>query len=297
MKKTLGILGSIALGLYAFLTVIDKSDYKLEKRLWHLQKEFESLAADPGRAPDQRFEDVAGKYEALRKQYPSKLSSQIPLQVGQIYLLKKDYKKARNIFLKIVEENPHNPNLSAAALFQVGQSFELGKDWSEALKVYESITEKFPLTPLGLNAPLYIVQHYFNNNALSMATQAFNKAVAFYTSISQEHPRSMIEFNALQLLSSGHLMFKNWREAVDVLEKLLMNYSSAEFFNPQRIEVLIKTINTVSITRMKDYEKPVKIYTKFIEKNPQHSLNPFLTEMVLGLKDLKDKASKMEINK
>ena len=107
--------------------------------------------------------------------------------------------------------------------------------------------------------------------------------------------RRPIEFNALRFLATTYFKQKEWSKGVETLEKVLLEYPDRQYLTVQRAEVIIKTINTVSLTQLQDYNVPLKIYEGFIARNASHPLNSVLKEMIKGLKKLQEKNIRLRL--
>ena len=246
MKKALLIMASFLGGVFIFLSLVDKSNYVIERQLWHVQKKFDRIALDSKTVPDAEFEEVAESYRKIMKRFPhSQITPRVPLQIGKVYTLKKDYKKAREILYEMVKQNSSNSNLSAEALADIAWIYELENNWSEALNIYEGIIEKYPLSNVGINTPIYIAEYYQKNNNPSQAKAAFNKAITFYKKVSRENPNSLYDFTALRLLASALFSTEEWQQGIEVLGKVLNNYPDPEYLSPERANLLLKSINMI----------------------------------------------------
>ncbi len=291
MKKLLVLFGLILIGLYIFLSEIDTSDYKVERSLWRVNNQYRKLTKkDPKFVPDNEFERIANQYDEIVQNYPkAKLTPRIYLQIGNVYLLKKDFTRARESYLKIISKYPENQELCAEALVGTAQTYERENNWTEALNIYEKVQDEYPLTMTGLNMPLYIASYYQRNGDLTQGEKAFDTAISYYKDVSNRYPSSPMEFNAWRLLATCYFSRKNWREGVEVLGKILNNYPSQEYLNSARASLLIKFINTVSVTQLQNYDIPIGIYQEFINKHPQHPMTNILRQMIKSLGELKSK--------
>lgn len=290
MKKTFAIFGSIIIFLFIFLSIVDNSDYGLEKRLFRVQKQFNQAARDPRAVPDQKFDHIVEQYRKLIEKYPhSKEVPKIYMQMGMTYLLKQDIGKARTTFQEIINKFPENEEICTVALLNIGNTFESEKKEKEAIDIYEGILSKYPLTEVGLNMPLYMANYYLKVDQKEKSNEMIRRAVLFYKKISKENPQTLQEFNALRLLVTAYYAQENWREAVNTLGKILLDYGNKKYLTPQRANLIIKSINTVSITKVQDYHLPRDIYQKFMSQYPEHPLSKVLADMLNALKKLEEK--------
>lgn len=290
MKKALIVFGLILGGIFVLLSVLDTSDYKLEKRLWQIRKQLDIIARDPAVVPEKKFEDVVRQYRRAIERFPdSKLVPGIYFQIGRIYGFKKDLAAARGTMEEILKRYADNPALSSEALFYMGKTYEIEKNEDQVIAAYQRLLKDYPLTRAGLNAPLYVVDYYLKINKEKEAAGALKKAVVFYQELSRKHPKSLVALEASRLLVTTYLAQKNWKEAVNTSEKILLGYLSEKQIDPRVARQIVQSINSISTMQLKDYDRPTEIYQRFIEQNPDHTLNKVLQEMITAFQKLKDK--------
>lgn len=288
MKKVLLVLIGILAGVFLLLSFLDKSDYAIEKKLWRIQKQFDQIAQDPRVVPDQKFESVARSYLSVIKQHPrSPLVKKIYLQIGRVYGLKKDFAKARENFQAVFNKYADDKEVAAEALMNLGITYEGEMDEKQAIATYKKIIDSYPTTDIGLNMPLYIVNYYLRVSKVNESNVALREAVSFYKDICRDHPKSIIEFNALRLLVTAYFAQKDWSQGVNTLGEVLLKYPSGQYMNVDRANLIIKSINTVAVTQLKDYDVAINIYQKFMSQNPKHPLNKKLQDMINALQELK----------
>ena len=61
---------------------------------------------------------------------------------------------------------------------------------------------------------------------------------------------------------------------------MLVKYPQTGYLTPQRAEIIVKTINTVTINELDDNTVALKIYKEFLEKYPDHPLVKFLRKTI-----------------
>ena len=105
MKKTLFIYLAILLGLFVILSVFDKrSNYIVEKKIWKIYQQQLDIAKDPSVIPDRSFEKVINGYKDIIQNHPkSYLVPGLQIHVGEMYILRKDYERARTVFYEIIQ--------------------------------------------------------------------------------------------------------------------------------------------------------------------------------------------------
>ncbi|MCR4337397.1 MAG: tetratricopeptide repeat protein [Candidatus Omnitrophica bacterium] len=284
MKKFLLTLIGIILGLFVLLSLLDKSNYKIEKKIWKVQKEFYVISKDPKVVPAAKFEEVAKSYRKIAEKYPkSSLTPRIYLHIGMVYAVQKNFPKARAAFEEAIKRYPDNAPLVAEALFSIGLTHDQEKHPDQVLKVYDQIIKSYPLTKVGFKAPLYKANYLMRIQRTQEGQQALNEAVNFYKNIAQEHPKTPLEFISLRFLFTTYMAQKDWANVITTLERLLLNFSSPQYLDGRRAEILVKSINTISVSQLKDYKRPVGIYKKFIAQYPEHPLSGDLKKVISTL--------------
>lgn len=296
MKKSLTIFIAILIALYAFLSLLDtKSDYVIEQRLWRVDKKLTEVAKDTNVVPDQTYHDLVFQYQKIIDRFPnSRLTARARMSLAHVYFIKKDYPKTREKLTEVILDHSADKELCARAIFMTGKVFEIEGDWPHALEAYKRIMAEYPFTSVGYSAPLYIATYYENKNIPRQTDQALDEAVLHYKRISMEHPNSLIEFNALRLLATTYFKQKEWSKGMATLEKVLLEYPDRQYLTIQRAGLIVKTINTVSLTQLQDYNIPIQIYERFIAQNTSHPLNSVLTEMIKGIKKLQEKNIRLQ---
>jgi tetratricopeptide (TPR) repeat protein len=290
MKKTLIILLLFLAGTFIVLSIADQSDYKVEKKLWVLQKQFEKIKHAPQNVPQQRYDDFIQNHHNIITHHPkSRLIPRVYLRIGSIYELKKDYAKARGSYGEILKQFPAEREFATEALMRIGQTYEREGRQDQAVNTYQWILANYPLTTTALNIPLYLAQYFQSLKEEGRAQEQLREAVAFYQKVIQEEPNSLLEFRALRLLATVYLAQSRWQEAIQVMGDMLLRYHSADYLNTQRARLLIKSMNTIAVTELKDCVLPIAIYQRFLKENPQHTLSDNLKEVIKALEDFQAK--------
>lgn len=291
MKKHVIILTFILVFIYFLLSFLDrKGEYAAEQLIWKANQKYFKLVKDPTAVPDKNFVDLDYAYEEIIRRFPnSPLSRKASLTIARIYLVKKDYKIAQEKAKKVLASYPQEQEISAEAMSIIGKSYELQSEWGNAVKIYGEISSKYPLTETGMTIPLYIALYYQTLNSSSNAQLYYQKAIHHYRELAQKYPHSEIGFKSLRLLSNCYFEEKMWLEGINTLGEILTDYSTKEYLPPQRADLIVKTINAVAITHLKNYQIPIKIYENFIEKHPKHGFNKILKAMIASLRTLESR--------
>jgi len=122
MKRILSIYLVILLGIFVFFSLVDKkSDFIVEKKIWKIYQQQVDIAKDPIAVPHISFERVINGYKDIIRVHPnSHLIPGLHIRVGEMYILKKDYERARSIFYELIKSYPDRKEIMAEALFKVG---------------------------------------------------------------------------------------------------------------------------------------------------------------------------------
>jgi len=298
MKKTLMTFGALLAVIFVVLSVLDNTDYALEKKLWRVHKQFNQAAADPQAVPSRKFDSIVSQYQKLVDKYPhSRLTARIHMQAGMTYLLKKDDAKAMETFQDILRLYPKDKVIGSVALLNIGNIYERQEEGNKALEIYNKIIDDYLLTTVGLNMPLYIANYHLRNNEKEKGERAIDRAISIYKKVAEEYDQEAFGFDASRFLVTCYYAKEDWREAVNTLGGILLEYAKSKFMNPQRALLLVKSINTVSITKVKDYDLPRKIYLQFISENPNHPFNKVLEGMLDSFNQLEEKGVTISTSK
>lgn len=291
MKKLLFNLFLILLIVFIVFTALDyKGTYSAERDLWKINDKFSQAAIDPKSIPDSTFESLASRYQAFIKKYPdSALVPPVQILIGRVYLTKGDYARAREQFEKIIKIYKDKPNVGVEAAADIGRTYALENNSEMVLKNYERVKNEFPLTPIGMQAPLILAKYHSERGDVEKTQAAFDAAITHFKKIIKDNPDSTIEFNALRSLGATYLASKKFDEAVNTFGTILLKFPQRKYLNSARINTLVKTINTVSVVELQDYERPIKIYSTFIKKHPEHPFNNSFKEMMKSLQLLREK--------
>jgi len=282
------LLPALLLVIFVILSVIDRSDYVIEKRIWKIQQQF-TVEARYGILSSEESENLAAMYRSLVQEYPrSGLLPQIYLRIGQIYVVNKDFEKARTSFAVVLQQYPQRKDLCSMALLKIGLTYEQEKKDDMALRSYQRIINNYPQTEIGLNMPLYIAGYYHRLNKAAEAKNAFQDAEMFYRKAVQENPGSLKGYSALRFLALTYLVQKKWDVAVKTFEKALLDYSLSPYLDGKAAGSIIYSINAVSFFELKTPQQPITFYQMFIEKRPGYPLNNFLKKVIASLQDFKN---------
>ncbi len=290
MKKNWFVYFGIFIGiLFIFLSWGLKSDFMVEKNVAKVYSRFENLAKDTTGVPGQTYESIIKDYYTILKQHPKSPATQtVPLLIGKVYILQKDYETARRVLEQVAVKQADNPELAAEAVSMIAKTYELEDHWPKAKATYERIIKDYALTGVGLSTPVYVANYYQGKNDFNETMEAYNQAIDFYRQVAEAHSNSTIEFDALRFLANCYFAQNRWLEGVQTLGQILMKYPSSNHLTIQRANLIIKTINAAAITQLKDPDVAIHIYQKFMDAYPEHPMNKALVSVIESLNNAKE---------
>lgn len=296
MKKTLIIFLLILTSLGLYLSFADKnSEYVAERDLWRINQKFQKVNGDPQSYPTSVFDDLISLYNHFIKVHDqSTLVPSAHLWIGKVYMIKKDYKKAREKFEWMAKQYEGVDNVSVSAVAEIGRTYGLENDLPNVMIIYDRIIKEYPYTDLGMNTPILKAQYLLKNRKVEESAQAFNNAIQYYKKIIDEYEESAVEFTAMRLLAACYVATEQWQRAVNQFGEVLNVYAKPDYLTIRRTDNILKSINSISVGQLGDISLPINIYQKFIEEHPQHPFNKILEQMIKGLEELKEKNIKVQ---
>lgn len=291
MKRTLIILVSILAVVYIALTVLgSRGEYSAEKAIFRINKKFTKIKDDPLATPEAKYKEVIEDYKSYMKKYQdSRLAPFAHILIGRTYVLKGDHDLARETFERVIQQyGDDKPSLAAQALLEIAASYSNQENVGAIVKTYERLKRDYPATEQGLAAPLTLAKIQASNNPVA-APEIFAGTIAYYRSLQSKDPKSVIGFKALNLVAASYMTQQKWREAANTYGELLLEYPQPEYLTVTTANLYLRTINTLALSELKDYDLAIKIYADFIQKYPQHPLTPLMDKLLQGGKELKQK--------
>ncbi len=290
MRTTILWFAGILTGVFIIFSLLDHTgDYSAEQIIWNANNKLSKIAKNTAVVPDQAFAPIIKAYEKVINSFPlARMRPMAYVYLGQAYIIKKDYAKAREVFGEISTNYPNDINLRSQALSNIGNSYEIQGNWAEALTIYKKLEKDAPYTDLGLGVPLYIANYYKRHAEEAMAEDMFKEAADYYKKTAKEHLNSEIEYKSLRLLSNCYLAEEKWVDAVGAMSQILLKYPSPAIAGP-----IIDTINNVVIAKIKDLNFAIAVYQDLIVKKPESPLNKMLTQKINAFKTLKEKNVKI----
>ena len=291
MKKSIIIYLSILIGVFIVLNLFDiRGEYAAEKAMWRINQKFSRITKDPDSIPEAEFNSVIKNYLAFKNKYSySKLAPIAHVLAARVYLVKKDYVKARGVYEEIAKTYKNNPNICAQAIFEIGESYNRENNFQNMVAALKRLIKEYPLTDLGFQAPISLAELCIKKGDLELGQQYLNEAIFHYNALILKYKEPYVVFNAKRSTVICYMALKQWNKALDILSEILIKFPETKYLNPQRADKIISSINMIAITKLKNYDLPIGIYQDFVNKYPKHPYRNALEAMIKSLKLLKEK--------
>jgi len=290
MKKAYLVFIVILLGVFGVLTALDfRGNYMAERSLWGINNKFAQAARDPKIIPEVAFGQIINEYDQFIIDYPK--SSLVPVAhilIGRVYIIKKEYEKARNKYEEVVKLYPDKPNIAVEVVADIARTYALEENSAGVISTYKRVILHYPSTQIGMQTPILLTKLYAVRGESARTQEAYNDGIAQYKKLMDDNPNTRIEFDALRSLGTLYLTVGEKRKAVETFGKVLIKFPQREYLTSNRVTTLIKTINTISIVDLKDYDLPVSIYEEFIKAHPDHPFIASFKDIIESVKLLKD---------
>ena len=292
MRKSVLIQLGVLVFIFILLSLLDRnSEYVAEIAIWKINNKYVAMSKDPKIYPDNVFNSLIEEYEGFVRKFPkSRLVPEARISMGRIHVLKTDYAAAREIFEGIRGQYLEQADIGVEALLEVARSYALENEFDQVLGVYRRILKEYPLTKIGLMTPLLIAKFYGDNQKTKEAKSTLEQAVGYYQQLLKTNSDPSVRWGLLQSSASCYSALERWEESVGILKQMLWEFSNSDHYDEielKQVDDIIKTINTISIGRLEDYDLPIQIYRDFIDEHPTHSLKKSLIGVIHGLEELK----------
>lgn len=257
-------------------------EYQAERSLHKAIRLSKDIIAAPDAVPPSQFNKAIEAYTFVFEKYPETLiGRKARMAMGSLYVSKKEYAKSREVFKKTFEMYPDDKAVAIEARFSMGKSYELEGLWDKALSEYSGIIRKYPDTQAGLDLPFYIARYYEKQKDIPAKNAAYLKAVAHYRTQAEKYPNTDMGFLAESLIVTCYMNQEDWVMALEAIEKLLADYPMAK-----TVVLTLRTAADISVRQLKDPQRAIDIFNRFMEKNPKHPLNESIKKGLEAFKNV-----------
>lgn len=212
-----------------------------------------------------RFDKALEVYQRVIQQFPQNPNlGKAHLAIGEIYFSQKSYDKARHEFKYVIDKYRDDQNSCISAQMAIAQSYELENNWNKALNEYQWVINNYPNSIQSLNIPLYIANHYekeLNNN---LAKSAYESGVKQYQQLIETFPNTVLAGLALDYAAASYIRLERWNEAALTFESLLAKQLPAQ----KKINAFL-TLENIYEEKLNDTERAIETYAKLLEQLPE----------------------------
>lgn len=284
MKKIVFLYVAILCGVYIFFVCLDwNGAYGRQRELWLIERAFKETVQDKENPTNYELEKSVKQFRRyVKKHSKTRLAARAQLSIGQVYMIKKDFKQARNEFIKVAQVYDKDKEFLAQAQANIAESYQNENNWPQALNILQSIIKQYPLTPTGFSIPIYIAKYYEVRNLKVESMEAFERAAQFYTDIGKKNAKKSVEFDALRMIVYCRLAQSRWSDALNALREMILKFPTGSVLNES-----LQVINNLAVMKLHDYDRAISIYNEFLMKYPKHPAADVVKRMLQGLNSLK----------
>lgn len=250
---------------------IDKS-YVAEKLLWQADQKvnafLQQATTQNRQLKDSEVQEMIAAYRKVADRFPlERKAARAQFAIADIYIRIKKFEQAREELKRVIQNFSSEPEIAARAQFQIADIFVQEKKINEALQAYERVKDLYSLTPLGLQAPLRIMQFYSERSDEAGKERAYRQALRHYEHLVSQFsgtPSAGFYHNYIVL---AHLGAKQWNRAIAVLDEIIAAYPKSEF----AIRAVLSKAE-VYLNNLDDAAKSIELYEGFLKEYPAHPL-------------------------
>ena len=256
--------------------------YQAERSLYKAIQLSKDIIATPDAVPPSQFNKAIAAYTFVFEKYPETIiARKARMAMGSLYVAKKEYAKSREVFKKTFELYPDDKAVAIEARFSIGKSYELEGSWESALAEYTGIIRKYPDTQAGFDLPIYIARYYEKQKDIPARNAAYLKAVGHYKALAEKYPNTDMGFLSESMIVTCYMNQEDWGTALEALEKILADYPMAK-----TVVLTLRTAADISVRELKDPQRAIDIFNRFMEKNPKHPLNESIKKGLEAFKNV-----------
>jgi len=287
----------IFLGIFFLIFTGCDRRYLAEKLLWKADKKTKELIGKKGKnLTDKDIEKIISFYQEVVEKCPLEIpSAKAHFAITQLYILKKEYPKAKEELKEIINNFSPYPKIASQAYLLLGKVWEKEGKIKEAYREYEEAMEKYPLTKIGLLLPIYMVKHTQN---FSTKERLFKKGLRHYNKLIDEFSGTKVELLLKDHLALLYMAENKLDKSIEIYkgmlkdskdERICFKLATLYFYNQQfkeaeriYLELLEKSAGEKKMliydALIKCYKKQgekgkvIKTYQRLREEFPQKSL-------------------------
>ncbi len=261
--------------------------YSIERKYWYTKKAAGRIFMNPEATPPMELSRTVARLSAFSKKFSkTRLALDADFTIADLYVVKKDYQKARNYLQSMTGKYKSSPVICAEAVFLLGRTYEIDDQWQRALQQYKNIMRDYPATPRGLTVPFYIAAYYKSKYQPDKMMSAYQDAVLYFKELSQKYPNTPLSFRTDMSTAQAYMALKDYKSAADALEKVLDDYKGK-----LRLDSVLMSLATIYKRDLKETEKAKDCLKRIISDYPKGKLAK-LSQVILKELDKPKSADK-----
>ncbi|MCP4633501.1 MAG: tetratricopeptide repeat protein [candidate division Zixibacteria bacterium] len=220
---------------------------------------------------------AAREFRDIITEFPDSISISSRAQFGlaMVYYNQKDYESARDEFLRIEKDYPQAIGLISKGHWFYAMSFEKEGKWDRALVEYQFILANYPETSEGNEVPLHIAKHYLDSGDKKASEKSFENAITEYRRIISKFGKSPISSQAYANIAKCYIQQKKWDDAVEALLETWGKFPDSYLGSKALL-----TAADISEKNLKDNDRAIDIYKKFLDRYPWISDNDYIERKI-----------------
>jgi tetratricopeptide (TPR) repeat protein len=217
----------------------------------------------------------------LIKQFPNANAAKSGyMKLAEVYITDKRYDSAIEVLDKILAKYEGDIATLSKAHFLKALVYDKQGEWAKAYPELKILKDEFPTTLLGLQAPLYIAQHYVSSDNRGKAQEEYNRAAEYYERLRDQYKGMLMGYTAANFAVQSYAYLEKFEEAGSIIEDNIIDYPSTLTFQQQ-----IPLIESIIIERLNSPDKAIKLYRMMIESTEDQRLEEYLHDRIGKLLD------------
>lgn len=196
------------------------------------------------------------------------LASKAKIRRGTLFLNRKQYAEARNLFKEVLDKQSADWSQDQVAEVKllIGKSYQGEGQWSEAEAVYKEIESSHSETVSALEIPLLIARYHTVSDHPEQAARVLTEAIDRYQKLKLESPGSLSAY-AQFFTNEAYAQMGDWQRVLDNVDE---EFGKETENDKKGSWLLLKAYITAN--RLEEREQALDLYRKFLSEYPSHPL-------------------------
>ena len=259
-----------------------KDEYVAERMYHKANRLYQSILINPRIASAKDYQRAINAFQAIVEKYGKgqTVSNHVIklivekswLIIPELYFLQEDYKGAIAGYKAVIEANPENPQLCAAAQMSIASCYERIKQIDKAILEYQNLLSNYssindPSSPnlQILQVPLHIARLYQQMDKASPARKQYEEAIRYYQGIANKWPKTPTAFVALNQIAATYADQRKWEKTVDVLREIVR-----EFPDHQRVPDILLAMGNIYLELLREPSRALEVYNRILKSYPNY---------------------------